>query len=80
MRLGLFIKEKRQNLGLSGRELAKRAGVTDAMIRSIESGRTNGLMLETAIKLSKVLGSSPNEMAEILESEVNGYEKIHRNS
>ncbi len=69
MRLGLFIKEKRENLGLSGRELAKRAGVTDAMIRSIESGRTNGLMLGTAIKLSRVLGVSLDAMAEVLESE-----------
>ena len=67
MRLGLFLKEKREILGLSKEGLAKKAGVTSAMIRSIESGRTNGLMLETAIKLSKVLNVSVAEMAAVLE-------------
>ncbi len=39
--LGEFIREKRQEQGLSARQLAERAGVSDAHIIYIETGRRN---------------------------------------
>ncbi len=53
--LGMFVLEKRLDLGLSQRELAERVGTSQNRIHLIESGETNPT-LNTLQRLSDVLG------------------------
>ncbi len=53
--LGMFVLEKRMDLGLSQRELAKRVGTSQNQVYLIENGETNPT-LDTLQRLADVLG------------------------
>ena len=48
------IKEKREELGLSQKELAEKSGITQSFLCDIEQGRSKP-SIDVAIKLAKVL-------------------------
>lgn len=48
------IREKREELGLSQKELAKKIGITQSFLCDIEQGRSKP-SIDVAIKLAKVL-------------------------
>ena len=48
------IREKREELGLSQKELAERSGITQSFLCDIEQGRSKP-SIDVAIKLAKVL-------------------------
>ena len=48
------IREKREELGLSQKELAEKSGITQSFLCDIEQGRTKP-SFDVAIKLAKVL-------------------------
>ena len=48
------IREKREELGLSQKELAKKSGITQSFLCDIEQGRSKP-SIDVAIKLAKVL-------------------------
>lgn len=56
---GLKIKYKREAMGLSRRELARRIGAVDATVRRLEAGK-NSAQGDTLAKLAEVLNVSPN--------------------
>lgn len=70
MKLGDFIKSKRTEKGLSGRKLGLLSGLSENTVSMLERGERIDLRLSTAYRLSKLLGCSLEEMAEILESDV----------
>lgn len=53
--VGIFVLEKRMDLGLSQRELARRVGTSQNQIYLIENGETNPT-LDTLQRLADVLG------------------------
>jgi transcriptional regulator with XRE-family HTH domain len=53
--VGMFVLEKRMELGLSQRELAERVGTSQNRIYLIENGETNPT-LDTLQKLADILG------------------------
>lgn len=55
--LGMFVLEKRLDLGISQRELAERVGTSQNRIYLIENGETNPT-LDTLQRLADVLGFS----------------------
>lgn len=50
----LNIKEKREQLGISQKELAEKAGISQSFLCDIEQGR-NKPGIDTAIKIAQVL-------------------------
>ena len=48
------IREKREELGLSQKELAEKSGITQSFLCEIEQGRSKP-SIDVAIKLAKVL-------------------------
>lgn len=48
------IKEKREQLGISQKELAKKVGISQSFLCDIEQGRCKP-SIDTAVKLAKVL-------------------------
>lgn len=56
--LGAYVKESRENIKVSQRELAKKIGVDNATISKIESGKIEKPSFEILIKLSKELNIS----------------------
>lgn len=48
------IKEKREQLGISQKELAKKVGISQSFLCDIEQGRCKP-SLDTAIKIARVL-------------------------
>ena len=48
------IREKREELGLSQKELAEKSGITQSFLCDIEQGRSK-TSIDVAIKLAKVL-------------------------
>ena len=48
------IREKREELGLSQKELAEKSGITQSFLCDIEQGRSKP-SIDVAIKLAKVL-------------------------
>lgn len=55
MQLGLYIKSRRKNLGMTQKQLAKNVGVTDVTISRYENGEREPSFTEF-IKLCEVLG------------------------
>ena len=55
MEIGTYIRQQREQQGLSKYELAKRAGVSQTTISKWENNE-NGINLETADKVLKILG------------------------
>lgn len=62
MTFGQFIRNKRERSGCSLGYAAHRVGLSPHTIEMIEEGEAK-LRLETAIKLSRVIGFSLDEMA-----------------
>jgi DNA-binding XRE family transcriptional regulator len=58
LELGLRIAEKRQQLGISQKELAEKSHVTQQQLSKIENGYNCNLL--TFIKVSSMLGPSVN--------------------
>lgn len=58
MKIGARVKSLRSLRGLSQNELAKRAGVTQATLSRLESGISDTIRGDTAIRLAQVLGTS----------------------
>jgi|SRR5699024_868128 len=55
MTFGEYIKKTRNEKGLSSRELARRAGVSQAYLSQLETGKNNNPTAETISKLAKAL-------------------------
>ena len=51
------IKEKRERLGISQKELAEKAGISQSFLCDIEQGRSKP-SIDTAVKLADALGIS----------------------
>jgi y4mF family transcriptional regulator len=64
--LSSFVKERRNEVGLTQEEFAERAGVALTVVRKIEQGRTN-LNLE---KVNLVLSMFGHELAPVPQSEL----------
>lgn len=56
MTIGERIKKLRLELGLSQQELARKAGVRRPTISELESGKQQGLNVDTARRLARALG------------------------
>ena len=54
------IKQKRQKLGLTLREVADRLGVQEATVQRYESGKIKNIKHETVRKLAEILRCSPS--------------------
>ena len=58
------IREKREELGLSQKELAKKIDITQSFLCDIEQGRSKP-SIDVAIKLAKVLEARENAIIKI---------------
>ena len=58
------IREKREELGLSQKELAEKIGITQSFLCDIEQGRSKP-SIDVAIKLAKVLEARENAIIKI---------------
>lgn len=67
-RLGVFVKERRKELGMTQEEFAGRSGVALTVVRKIEQGKTN-MNLD---KVNTVLGMFGHELAPVSSKELNG--------
>lgn len=72
MNVGEQLRAVRTAFGLSQRELAKRAGVTNGMISLIEQGRTS----PSVGSLQKILAAFPMTMAEFFTRDVQTAEQV----
>jgi transcriptional regulator with XRE-family HTH domain len=70
--VGKKLKAARTAFGLSQRELAKRAGVTNGMISLIEQGRVS----PSVGSLQKILGAFPMTLAEFFTRELSGPDEV----
>lgn len=66
--LGAEVRERRQALGLSQRQLAERVGIKQPDVSVIESGQVVSGMLMVA-RLALALGMQPSRLAAIAYSE-----------
>ena len=64
---GDFIAQRREEIGLSQRELADKAGVTHAVISRIESGQSTEFKFSTFLGMSKALKLHPMELIAVYE-------------
>lgn len=62
--LRLRVRELREELGLSQQELALKAGVRQATISDLETGKSKGIDFLTAEALAKALSVAPHELFE----------------
>lgn len=62
MNFGEYIKKMRNKKGLSSRELARRAGVSQAYLSQLETGKNNNPTAEIISKISKALDVDYMEM------------------
>jgi len=72
MEVGKQLKSVRTAFGLSQRELAKRAGVTNGMVSLIEQGRVS----PSIGSLQKILAAFPMTMAEFFTRDMEGRENV----
>ncbi len=72
MEVGKKLKSARLAFGLSQRELAKRAGVTNGMISLIEQGRVS----PSVGSLQKILNTFPMTLAEFFTRDLQGPEEV----
>lgn len=72
---GKLIREKRKELGLSLRELARRTGVSHPYLSQLENERNKNPSLEIVIKLSNELELSLSKLLELAGISLNAYEK-----
>lgn len=66
MSIGEYVRECRHRLGMSQDELADAAGVSRAMIATIEVRNGRGISFTNAIKLSLALRVSLDDMAQAI--------------
>jgi transcriptional regulator with XRE-family HTH domain len=62
MTVGQRIRRERKRLAITGRELARRAGLAQSLISSIERGQTLDPRVSTVIALSRVLGLTVQDL------------------
>src|SRR5210317_2261559 len=72
MEVGRQLRAVRTAFGLSQRELAKRAGVTNGMISLIEQDRVS----PSVGSLQKILGAFPMTMAEFFTRDMKSQESV----
>ena len=60
MQLGLYIKSRRKNIGLTQKQLAEKVGVTDVTISRYENGKREPSFTEF-IKLCEVLSMNTGD-------------------
>jgi transcriptional regulator with XRE-family HTH domain len=70
--VGKQLKAVRTTFGMSQRELAKRAGVTNGMVSLIEQDRVS----PSIGSLQKILGAFPMTMAEFFTRDMEGQERV----
>ncbi|MDZ4731699.1 MAG: cupin domain-containing protein [Xanthomonadales bacterium] len=70
--VGKRLKAARTAFGLSQRELAKRAGVTNGMVSLIEQGRAS----PSVGSLQKILSAFPLTLAEFFTRDLSGQEEV----
>ena len=70
--VGKKLKAARMAFGLSQRELAKRAGVTNGMVSLIEQGRAS----PSVGSLQKILSAFPLTLAEFFTRDLSGQEEV----
>lgn len=71
MELSELIRSRREGLGLSIREVARRAGVSPGAVLRLESGDRQGRM-ETLDKIARVLGITGDELQSAIGGEALG--------
>jgi transcriptional regulator with XRE-family HTH domain len=75
---GVYIARRREELGLSQRDLAKQVGVTHAVISRIESGQAGDFRFSTFLGLSAALQVHPMHLIRLYEGETDPTpESVH---
>lgn len=77
MKIGLAIRLARKNIDLSGKELAKRTGLSPSAITRIEKDQ-RGISLQTAQKIAKALGLRLSQLVFVAESFQHPENEIRR--
>lgn len=67
--LGKFLRERRQELGLSVKDVAKRSGLTESAIYMIERGERSAERFDTIEGLAEAYKVEPNEIARLRKEE-----------
>ena len=62
MTLRYLLKRYREDLGLSQRALAKKAGVRQATISNVETGKKKDVISRTALRLAQALGITVEQL------------------
>jgi len=75
MNLGELVETERERLGLTGRELARRADVSPAVISRLESGHRLG-RIDTIMRITAALGLDPKVVERLLAGqEIEAHER-----
>ncbi len=77
MKIGLAIRLARKNIDLSGKDLAKRTGLSPSAITRIEKDQ-RGISLQTAQKIAKALGLRLSQLVFVAESIQHPEDEIKR--
>ena len=75
--LGKLIKEKREELGISQRELAKKMGVANTLISKIELGKIKTPNFLITLKLSNLLNINLIDLLEVTDYDMLDANLIH---
>lgn len=67
--LSVWLRSRREELGLSRAELGKKAGISPLTVYFIENGQTESPQENTISRLEKVLGKLPADLTEEVEEE-----------
>lgn len=62
-KLGKVIVDRREELGMTGTDLAKKTGLSRAYISRVENGRVVPTRADTRRRIEEVLGLEPGELA-----------------
>lgn len=65
MSFGNYIKEIRVNKGITGRELARRTGISQPYLSQLETGKNKKPSIEVIMKIAKGLGVDYSKLIEI---------------
>ena len=64
--LGIYVRERRQALGLSLTELGQRAGLSEQAISAIELGERRRIQGTTALRLARALGVETDDLLALI--------------
>ena len=64
-KLGMLIRELREERGWTQEETSRRSGVSRNLIASLESGQRGELMLSNAVKLARAFRISLDHLADV---------------